>query len=130
MTDSNRQVLEPGMSCGWTQECTFTETTSTRRHHLSKPDSSLLFDWTRRVILSDEDLFRFRRSRDLVGFGWASRSEIREFLDRAKKSFWKIRASEKLRAGRFLQPSGLASVWGMSRQIFRKWAPFSTSRLE
>src|SRR6267143_2537655 len=118
------------MSCGWRQECVFTETTSTRRHHLLKPDSILLFDRTRRVILWDEDLFRFRRSRDLVGSGWASRLEERESLDRVKKSFWKIRASEKLRAGRFLRSSGLASVWGMSRQIFRKWEPLSTSRLE
>src|SRR5260370_24878326 len=90
----------------------------------------LLVDWRRRVILWAEDLFRFRRSRDLVGSVWASRAETRESLDRVKKSFWKIRASEELRAGRFLQPSGLASVWGMSHQIFRKWEPFSTSRLE
>src|SRR6266446_3735371 len=118
------------MSCSWRRECAFTETTSTRRHHLSKPDSILLFDWTRRVILWAEDLFKFRRCRDLVGFGWASRSETRESLDRVKKSFWRIRASAKLRAGRFLRLSGLASVWGMSRQIFRKWEPFSRSRLE
>src|SRR5260370_28804949 len=118
------------MSCGWRRECAFTETTLTRRHYLAKPDSILLFDWTRRVILLDEDLFRFRRSRDLVGSGQASRSETRASLDRVKKSFWKIRVSEELRAGRFLRPSGLASVWGMSLQMFRKWEPFSVSRLE
>src|SRR5260370_34060857 len=98
-----------------------------RRHHLLKPDSILLFDWTRRLILWDEDLFRFRRSRDLVGSGWASRSETRESLDRVKKSFWKIRASAKLRARRFLRHSGLASVWGMSRQVFRERERLSPS---
>src|SRR3989442_15094093 len=99
------------MFCGWKQGCACTETTLMRRLHLSRPDSILLFEWTRRVILSDEDLFKRRKRKDPLGSEPVSRLQAKESLDKVRKSFSKISVG-KVSSGTFSPTLGISIGMG------------------